>query len=181
MFLTTCGVVLVLADNIKVVSPVQEEPSPWRGYWGRTDLLPPDSSWKRWDETLHFSVCVFLQSNGRPRVALQWREASRVRPLDCGRGRLELLCWKEVISILVKWSATVLLTSLAPTPCIHRYTYRSTRGQQHLSLLIPPILANEELLLPLFEKKKEAAYIFIRRGARDYKGTWRQERRSMKS
>ena len=33
----------VVVGVVVVVSHVQEEPSPCRGYWGRTDPLPPDS------------------------------------------------------------------------------------------------------------------------------------------
>lgn len=124
-------------------------------------LILPDSRRMR----LHFHVCVCTclcvcsSSNSRSGEALLWREASQVRPLDCGRGWLELLCWKGVISILVKWSATLLLTSLAPTPCVHTQTHRNTHPA--FASLFPPFsLMKCPCAHYLKKKKKKAAYTY---------------------
>lgn len=125
-------------------------------------LILPDSGKMR----LRFCVCVCAclcvrsRSNSGSWEALRWREASQVRPLDCGRGWLELLCWKGVISILVKWSATPLLTSLAPTPCMHTQMNRNTHPA--FAFLLPPFLLMKCPCSHYLKKKekKKAAYTY---------------------
>lgn len=99
-------------------------------------LILPDSTEMR----PHFPLCVCVHSsNSRGGEAMERGFPGQAIRL-WHTGWLELLHRKGVISILVKWSATLLLTSLATTlACMHSRTITPPKKTPPTHTFIPPL------------------------------------------